>query len=155
MNALSRSQRNEASLGPLPTTAGRSVLYNGCVSESNKSRTPQWRTYVGFWHIASLRCYAATCRLSGYSGLWRGVSPSNLWVHVLALLWQKVFSPLFFKDLLSAIRALLGRRPKDEIDDGVTYGGHSWLRRRPVDSFFSAPRLRGDDVAGRRRQSLS
>jgi hypothetical protein len=47
-----------------------------------------------------------------------------------------VFSPLFFKGLLSAIWALLGRRPKDEIDDGVTYGGHSWLRRRPVASFF-------------------
>src|SRR4051795_944550 len=73
----------------------------------------------------------------------------------LALLWQNVFSPLFFKDLLSAMWALLGRRPKDEIDDGVTYGGHSRLRRRPVDSFFFAPRLRGDDVAGRRRQSLS
>ncbi|WP_247487707.1 hypothetical protein, partial [Bradyrhizobium sp. 17] len=43
----------------------------------------------------------------------------------LALLWQNVFSPLFFKDLLSAMWALLGRRPKDEIDDGVTYGGHS------------------------------
>ncbi|WP_247403529.1 hypothetical protein, partial [Bradyrhizobium sp. 76] len=33
----------------------------------------------------------------------------------LALLWQNVFSPLFFKDLLSAIWALLGRRPKEEI----------------------------------------
>ncbi|MGY3371666.1 hypothetical protein ACVWZL_008791 [Bradyrhizobium sp. GM2.4] len=75
--------------------------------------------------------------------------------YTVALLWQNVFSPLFFKDLLSAIWALLGRRPKDEIDDGVTYGGHSRLRRRPVDSFFFAPRLRGDDVAGRRRQSLS
>src|SRR5689334_20747284 len=76
-------------------------------------------------------------------------------VHGLALLWQIVFSPLFFKDLLSAIRALLRRRPKDEIDDGVTYGWHGWLRRGTVDSFFSAPRVRGDDVAGRRRQSLS
>ncbi|WP_206685383.1 hypothetical protein, partial [Bradyrhizobium uaiense] len=43
---------------------------------------------------------------------------------VLALLWQIVFSPLFFADLLSAIWALLRRRPKDEIDDGVTYCGH-------------------------------
>ncbi|MGO4507397.1 hypothetical protein AB4Z51_10305, partial [Bradyrhizobium sp. 2TAF36] len=49
----------------------------------------------------------------------------------LALLWQNVFAPLFFKDLLSAIWALLRRRPKDEIDDGVTYGGHGWLGRRP------------------------
>ena len=73
----------------------------------------------------------------------------------LALLWQNVFSPVFFKDLLSAIWALLRWRTKDEIDDGVTYGGHGWLRRRSVDSFFSAPRMRGDDVAGKRRQSLS
>jgi signal transduction histidine kinase len=28
--------------------------------------------------------------------------------------------------------APLSRRPKDEVDDGVTYGGHGWLRRRPV-----------------------
>ncbi|MCK1348565.1 hypothetical protein, partial [Bradyrhizobium sp. CW11] len=40
---------------------------------------------------------------------------SNLGDQRLALLWQNVFSPLFFKDLLSAIWALLGRRPKDEI----------------------------------------
>ncbi len=73
----------------------------------------------------------------------------------LALLWQNVFAPLFFKDLLSAMWALLRRRPKDEIDNTVTYGGHGWLRRRPVDSFFSAPRMRGGDVAGRRRLSLS
>jgi len=40
------------------------------------------------------------------------------------------------KDLLSTIEGLLRRRSKDEINDGVTYGGHGWLRRRPVDSFF-------------------
>jgi hypothetical protein len=60
---------------------------------------------------------------------------------VLALLWQNVFTPLFFKDLFSAVRTPLRRPPKDEIDDGVTYGGHGWLRWRPVDSFFSAPRV--------------
>jgi len=54
----------------------------------------------------------------------------------LALLWQNLFAPVFFKNLLSAIWALLRRRPKDEIDDGVTYGGQGWLRRRSVDSFF-------------------
>ncbi len=43
----------------------------------------------------------------------------------------------------------------DEIDDGVTYGGHGWLRWRPVDSFFSAPLVRGDGVARRRRRSWS
>jgi hypothetical protein len=52
-----------------------------------------------------------------------------------------VFTPLFFKDLFSAVRTPLRRPPKDEIDDGVTYGGHGWLRWRPVDSFFSAPRV--------------
>ena len=74
---------------------------------------------------------------------------------VLALLWQNLFAPVFFKELFSAKWAPLRRRPKDKIDDGVTYGGHGWLRRRSVDSFFSAPRVRGDDAAGRRRQSLS
>jgi hypothetical protein len=38
-------------------------------------------TDVGHWHIASFRCYAAARRLSGHSGLWRGVSPANLSVH--------------------------------------------------------------------------
>src|SRR6476660_6837442 len=73
---------------------------------------------------------------------------------MLALLWQNVFTPLFFKDLFSAVRTPLRRPPNDEIDDGVTYGGHGWLRRRSVDSFFSAPCVRGDVAAGRRRQSL-
>ena len=73
----------------------------------------------------------------------------------LALLWQNVFAPLFFMDLFPAVWTSFRRRPKDEIDDGVTYGGHGWLRRRPVDPFFSAPRMQGADVAGRRRQSLS
>jgi hypothetical protein len=82
----------------------------------------------------------------------RGV---HRWVHGLALLWQNLFAPDFFKDLFSAVRTPLRRRPKDEIDDGVTYGGQGWLRRRSVDSFFSAPRVRGDDAAGRSRQSLS
>jgi AraC family transcriptional regulator, positive regulator of tynA and feaB len=61
----------------------------------------------------------------------------------LALLWQNVFAPLFFMDLFPAVWTPFRRRPKDEIDDGVTYGGHGWLRRRPVDSFFSAPRMQG------------
>jgi hypothetical protein len=64
------------------------------------------------------------------------VPQENLAAERLALLWQNVFAPLFFKDLFSAIRALLRRRSKDGINDGVTYGWHGWLRRRPVDSFF-------------------
>ena len=84
----------------------------------------------------------------------RLITPPGLWVHGLTLLWQ-IDCLRFFKDLFSAVRTPLSSRPQDEIDDGVAYGGHGWLRRRPVDSFFSAPRMRGDDVAGRRRQSLS
>jgi hypothetical protein len=59
---------------------------------------------------------------------------------VLALLWQKLFAPLFFRDLFSAVRTPLRRRPKDDIDYGVTYGGHGWLRWRSLDS-FSPPRV--------------
>lgn len=42
-----------------------------------------WQIMLQNRHIASFRCYAAARRLSGYSGLWRGVSPANLWVHGL------------------------------------------------------------------------
>lgn len=54
---------------------------------------------------------------------------------VLALLWQNVFAPLS-KGFAFGIRARLRRRSKDEVDDGVAYGGHGWLRRGPADSFF-------------------
>lgn len=65
------------------------------------------------------------------------MSPSGLnCLKDSTLLWQNLFAPRFFKELFSAVRALLRRRSKDEIDDGVAYGGHGWLRRRPVDSFF-------------------
>ncbi|WP_206685420.1 hypothetical protein, partial [Bradyrhizobium uaiense] len=48
------------------------------------------------------------------------VRRADLWVHALALLWQNLFVPVFFKDLFSAVWAPLRRRPKDETDDGVT-----------------------------------
>src|SRR4051812_2944310 len=98
-------------------------------------------------------------RISGSMFSCRVILSRSSWgsprIQVLTLLWQNLFAPVFFKDLFSAVWTPLRRRPKDEIDDGVTYGGHGWLRRRSVDSFFSAPRVRGDDVAGRRRRSLS
>jgi len=53
---------------------------------------------------------------------------------------QDVFAPLFFKDLFSAIRALLRRRSKDEINDGATYGGHGLGEAEARWFFFSAPR---------------
>src|SRR6476469_718736 len=62
----------------------------------------------------------------------------------LALLWQ-----------IAAVWASLRWRSKNEIDDGVAYGRQAWLRRRSVDSFFSAPLARGDGVARKRRRSWS
>ena len=71
----------------------------------------------------------------------------------LALLWQNVFAPLFFMDLFPAVWTSFRRRPKDEIDDGVTNGGHGWLGWRSVDSFFSAPLVRDGDAGGMRKRS--
>src|SRR3954453_4516574 len=60
---------------------------------------------VCIWPIASLRCYATIRRLSRHSGLRQGVSPAELWVHGLTLLWQIVrfarflgFPNRFFND---------------------------------------------------------
>src|SRR5262245_47761849 len=58
----------------------------------------------------------------------------------LALLWQICLR--LFTDSASAIWASLRSRSKNEIDDGVAYGRQGWLRRRSVDSFFSAPLVR-------------
>src|SRR5437899_39238 len=88
--------------------------------------------------------------MTRYRGI---VYPTKSQATALALLWQNRLQSV--TDTFPTMWASLRRRPKDEVHDGVTYGGHGWLRRRPVDSFFSAPRMRGDDAAGRRRQSLS
>src|SRR5262245_30368811 len=55
----------------------------------------------------------------------------------------------------SAMRASLRRWSNEEFEDGVAYGGQSWLRRRPIDSFFPALLLRAGDVGGRRKRSSS
>src|SRR6476620_12195343 len=55
----------------------------------------------------------------------------------------------------SAVWASLRWRSKYEIDDGVAHRWQAWLRRRSVDSFFSAPLVRGEGVARRRRRSWS
>jgi hypothetical protein len=44
--------------------------------------------------------------------------------------------PLLLADLSSAERAMLRWRSSDELDDGVAYRWHAWLRRWTVDSFF-------------------
>src|ERR1700730_7513347 len=42
----------------------------------------------------------------------------------------------------STMRAAVRRQSSEEFDDCVAHGGQSWLRRRAVDSFFSASLLR-------------
>src|SRR6516162_6770067 len=46
----------------------------------------------------------------------------------------------------STMRASLRRWSSEEFEDGVAYGGQSWLRRRPIDSFFPALLLRAGDA---------
>src|SRR5262249_25554974 len=55
----------------------------------------------------------------------------------------------------STMRASLRRYSSEAFEDGVAYGGQSWLRRRPVDSFFPALLLRAGDAGGRRKRSSS
>ena len=66
-----------------------------------------------------------------------------------------LFTLLLFADLSSAIRASLRSWSNDEFDDGLAYGRQARLRRRPVDSFFSAPLVQVGDAGGTRRRSLS
>ena len=82
---------------------------------------------------------AITQRAFGSNGEPHYATPLRASERRLALLWQNLFAPVFFNDLFSAVWTPSRRRPKDEIDDGVTYGGHGWLRRRSVDSFFPPP----------------
>src|ERR1700730_15030383 len=56
-------------------------------------------------------------------------------------------------DPFSAVWTLLRRRSGEEFEDGVAYGGQSWLRRRPVDSFFPALLLQAGGARGRRKGS--
>ena len=55
----------------------------------------------------------------------------------------------------SAVWTSLWGWSDQERENGVTYGGQSWLGRWAVDSFFSALWLRGGDTGGRRRRSSS
>src|SRR5262244_2843863 len=63
--------------------------------------------------------------------------------------------PLPAANPFSTMRASLRWYSSEELEDGVTYGGQSWLRRGSVDSFFSALLLRDGDAAGRRKRSSS
>src|SRR5262245_46185678 len=66
-----------------------------------------------------------------------------------------LLTPPFVANPFSTIRASLRRQSSEEFEDGVAHGRQGWLRRRPVDSFFSALPLRDGDAGGRRKRSLS
>jgi molybdate transport system substrate-binding protein len=57
----------------------------------------------------------------------------------LTLLWQ--FRLARFGEECLTVRASLGRRPCEEIEDGLPDGRHARLWRRSTDSFFSVPLL--------------
>src|SRR5262249_2273340 len=67
----------------------------------------------------------------------------------------ELLMPLPAANPFSTMRASLRWYSSEELEDGVTYGGQSWLRRGSVDSFFSALLLRDGDAAGRRKRSSS
>src|SRR5262245_12278135 len=67
----------------------------------------------------------------------------------------ELLMPLPAANPFSTMRASLRWYSSEELEDGVTYGGQSWLRRGSVDSFFSALLLRDGDAAGRRKASSS
>src|SRR5262249_34094764 len=64
----------------------------------------------------------------------------------------ELLMPLPAANPFSTMRASLRWYSSEELEDGVTYGGQSWLRRGSVDSFFSALLLRDGDAAGRRKR---
>ena len=66
-----------------------------------------------------------------------------------------LFTPLLAANPFSTMRASLRWCSSEELEDGVTYGGQSWLRRRPVESFFPALLLRAGDAGGRRKVPAS
>src|SRR5262245_10412881 len=82
---------------------------------------------------------------------WRLINLSTLPSPTLA----ELLMPLPAANPFSTMRASLRWYSSEELEDGVTYGGQSWLRRGSVDSFFSSLLLRDGDAAGRRKRSSS
>src|SRR5262249_36299499 len=91
--------------------------------------------------------------LSGDSHLHRslGAGPITASSPTLA----ELLMPLPAANPFSTMLASLRWYSSEELEDGVTYGRQSWLRRGFVDSFFSALLLRDGDAAGRRKRSSS
>jgi hypothetical protein len=61
-------------------------------------------------------------------------SKAALCALILALLWQ--FRLAMFGEKFLTVGASLGRRPCEEIEDGLPDGRHARLWRRSPDSFF-------------------
>jgi hypothetical protein len=59
-----------------------------------------------------------------------------------------LLTPLLAANPFSTMWASLRRSSSQEFDDGVAYGGQSWLRWGAIDSFFSALSLLGGDAGG-------
>jgi hypothetical protein len=82
---------------------------------------------------------------SGYSADCKNILGSkppvgdDLRQELLALLWQ--FGLARFGEECLTVGASLGRRPCEEIEDGLPDGRHARLWRRSADSFFSVPLL--------------
>src|SRR5262245_6495190 len=63
--------------------------------------------------------------------------------------------PLVVGNPFPAVWATLRRWLSDKFEDSVAHGWQSGLGRWPVDSFFPALLLRGDDAEGKHRRSSS
>ena len=83
----------------------------------------------------------------GHGGVFKSSRPST----TLA----DLFTLFVFANLSFAMWASLKPWSNDEFDDGVAYGRQAWLRRRPVDSFFSVPLVRVGGAGGMRKRSWS
>ncbi|SHL85205.1 hypothetical protein SAMN05444321_4332 [Bradyrhizobium lablabi] len=89
---------------------------------------------------------------SGYSVLLVDVIGSGTGISTTL---ADLFTLLLSADLSSTVRASQRSWLNDEIDDGLAYGRQARLRRRTVDSFFSAPLVRDGDAGGMRKRSWS
>src|SRR6516164_4329534 len=81
--------------------------------------------------------------------------PAANWSWVPSTTLADLLRPPLVANPFSTMWASMRRYSSEELEDGVAYGGQSWLRRRPVDSFFPALLLRAGDAGGRRKRSSS